>query len=97
MYNTCAVDMDEKCMYTIGRESGRDHGRESVYVVLRHKMDGKPDENRIARFLTRFLAGVLRGVIYMGAVTWFTDYPRGCDLDVVFICICSHTSSDYVS
>ena len=60
-------------------------------------MDEKPDENRIARFLTRFLAGVLRGVIYMGAVTWFTDYPRGCDLDVVFICICSHTSSDYVS
>ena len=45
MDEICVVDMDEKCPQTIGRELGRDYGRESVLIVLIHHMDEKPDEN----------------------------------------------------
>ena len=47
-------------------------------------MDEKPDENWEARFLTRFLSGVPGGVISRGAVKLSSDYPNGCDLEVVF-------------
>lgn len=60
-------------------------------------MDEKPDENWEARFLTRFLSGVLGWVISRGAVKLSSDYPKGCDLEVVFIWICSHTFYNYLS